>query len=381
MRRHDVLLADRLGLHADRAFQLDALQAHALGITLFLRIEQALIVFARELGIDWQPDRRVVVATARQAHGDVDHLVAVRTHLHPARVLFLGEGLLEDVLQLHFPPAAAVLDVGQYPLQVAHAGRQLLHFTQPALHLFQAFGHQLERIAQPRFQRGLQLLVHGVAHLLELLRVVGLQRAQLFFQGGAHFRDALFVALGQLLQAQAQALGQALLRLRAFFAALAGILNQGLPQRTELGIGTGCQFLQLLSERMDARLLLLAEHIQLHTQFLQAFAQRDGTALLTVGRLGAGLARIFAQRFTQQIQTLIGAGGQIGQRAREPIELLAQLAAADARFITHGLFQAVVGRAAQQRHQLQDEHDQQQAGDEEEFGLHVASVGWPSLSC
>jgi hypothetical protein len=50
---------------------------------------------------------------AGQAHGEIDDLVAVRAQLHPARILLGGEGLFEDGVQLHFAPAAAVLDVAQ----------------------------------------------------------------------------------------------------------------------------------------------------------------------------------------------------------------------------------------------------------------------------
>ena len=183
-----------------------------------------------------------------------------------------------------------------------------------------------------------------MAHLLQLLRVVVLQRAQLLFQRGAHLGDALFVALGQLLQAQAEAFGQALLRLRAFLAALARVIDQGLAQRTQLGIGTPGEFLQLLAKRMDARLLLLAEGLQLAPQLLQALSRQRGAALLAVGSLGTRLARIFAQRLAQQVQALVGTGGQIGQRAGEAIELFAQLAAPGPCLLAHRLFQAVMGR-------------------------------------
>jgi len=209
--------------------------------------------------------------------------------------------------------------------------------------------------------------------------VVALQRAQLFFQGGAHLGDALFVALGQFLQAQAEAFGQALLRLRAFLAALARIVHQGLAQRAQLAVGAGGQFLQLLAEGMDARLLLLAEHFQLRAQFLQALAHQRTAALLAFGRFSTRLACIFAKRFAQQVQALVGAGGQIGQRAGEAIELFAQFAAAGTRLLAHGLFQAVMGRAAQQGDQLQDEDGQEEGAEEQEFGLHAASVGWPRL--
>jgi hypothetical protein len=54
------------------------------------------------------------------------------------------------------------------------------------------------------------------------------------------------------------------------------------------------------------------------------------------------LAGVFAQRLAQQVQALVGAGGQIGQRAGKAIELFAQLAAPGACLLAHRLFQAVV---------------------------------------
>jgi pimeloyl-ACP methyl ester carboxylesterase len=102
--------------------------------------------------------------------------------------------------------------------------------------------------------------------------------------------------------------------------------------------------LQLLAKGMDARFLLLAEGFQLAAQFLQALPHQRGATLLALGRLGARLAGVFAQRLAQQVQALVGAGGQIGQRAGEAIELFAQLAAPGARLLAHRLFQAVMRR-------------------------------------
>ncbi len=138
---------------------------------------------------------------------------------------------------------------------------------------------------------------------------------------------------------------------------LACIVHQGLAQRPELGIGTRSELLQLLAKRMDACLLLLAEGLQLAAQFLQPLPHQRCAALLAVGHFSAGFAGIFAQRFAQQVQALVGAGGQIGQRAGEAIELFAQFAAPGAG-LAHGLFQAVMRRTAQQGDQLQDEHGQ-----------------------
>ena len=43
------------------------------------------------------------------------------------------------------------------------------------MYLLQAVAHHPERFAQPLLERALQLLVHGVANLLQLLRVLVLQ--------------------------------------------------------------------------------------------------------------------------------------------------------------------------------------------------------------
>ncbi len=70
---------------------------HQLGIALFVGVEQALVVFARELAVDRQPYRGVgILAAAGQAHGEIDHLATIRAHADTAAVLVLGEGLFED---------------------------------------------------------------------------------------------------------------------------------------------------------------------------------------------------------------------------------------------------------------------------------------------
>ena len=98
------------------------------------------------------------------------------------RVLLVREHLFEQRLELHFAEHAARLDVGQHALQVADALRQRLHLAQPLVHLLQPVGHLLEAFAQPRLQRGLQLLVDRAAHLLELGGVGLLQHRQLRLQ-------------------------------------------------------------------------------------------------------------------------------------------------------------------------------------------------------
>jgi len=56
---------------------------------------------------------------------------------------------------------AARLHVGQQVLEVAHALRQRLHFTQTLVHLLQPLGHLLKAFAQTGLQRRLQLFVYG----------------------------------------------------------------------------------------------------------------------------------------------------------------------------------------------------------------------------
>ncbi len=109
-------------------------------------------------------------------------------------------------------------------------------------------------------------------------------------------------------------------------------------------------------------------------------------ALLGLPGVLAGLARVFAQGIAQQVQALVGAGGQIGQRAREgfqpcvllpaqPFELLAQFTAAGPRLFTQALLKVAMAGTPQQGYQLQDEDGTQQAAKDEEFRLHGRSVG------
>ena len=74
---------------------------------------------------------------------------------------------------------------------------QRLHLAQALVHLLQPLGHLLEALAQARVQRGLQLFVHGGAHLVELGGIGLLQLRQLRFQRGAHLGHAPRVGFAQ----------------------------------------------------------------------------------------------------------------------------------------------------------------------------------------
>ena len=68
---------------------------------------------------------------------------------------------------MNFAPRAARRHIAENALQIADAGREILHFAQALVHLFQTFADQPERFAQPRFERGLEFFIDGLPHLFE----------------------------------------------------------------------------------------------------------------------------------------------------------------------------------------------------------------------
>src|SRR5690606_13628348 len=248
----------------------------------------------------------------------------------------------------------------------------LLHLAQSALHLLQALGHQLEGGIQARGERALQLLVHRLAHLLQLGRVVLLQRAQLLLQGGAHLADALLVARRELQQAVVEPFGEALLRFDRLLPGHPCVLAQA-----------GAQGGQLLAEGLDARVLLAAEQVQLTADVGQALGQQLAKAGLGFLALDPALARVLGEAVTQLVQEGVGAGAQVGQVPGEAVDALAlaggqavqllpQLQAAIALFGTQGLLQlraqSLEGgvRAAHQQGGHAGQDRQQQAGDDDQ---------------
>ncbi|EGD06928.1 hypothetical protein XVE_4892 [Xanthomonas vesicatoria ATCC 35937] len=146
-----------------------------------------------------------------------------------------------------------------------------------------------------------------------------------------------------------------------------------------MGVGACDQVGQLLPEDVDAGFLLLAEAFELGAQFGEPQGQQFAGALLRQAALFACLAGIFAKRVAQQVQTLIGAGGQFGEIAREgfqaPVllprqafELLAQFAASVALFGAQRMLQRGSGRTPQQGQQLQHEDYHEQSEKDQGFG-------------
>lgn len=136
------------------------------------------------------------------------------------------------------------------------------------MHLLQPVGDQLERFAQALFQRGMQLLVDGAPHLVELGRVVGLDVLELLLQRGAHFGQPPLVALGQLCQLLLHGLAEAAQRARLLLAALLGLHLQALTHRLELLRVRLGQLGQLLGEGVDLVVLHRGDAGQLSSQHL-----------------------------------------------------------------------------------------------------------------
>ena len=197
MRRGDIALADVPGLKPDARLELAGSLLGLRGIGTLLRIQQALVVFVGEFGVNRQPQRRAIVALAGQADGKVHRVAGLRMHWHLLGVLVGGKHLLQQSAQLGFAKHAAHFHVGEQALEVAHALRKRLHFAQATVHHFQPVGHLLEAFAQPRLQGGLQFFVYRVAHLVKLGAVALLQLRHLFLQCAAHFGQAAGVGLAQ----------------------------------------------------------------------------------------------------------------------------------------------------------------------------------------
>ena len=166
-----VFFGNRFGLQPHTCFQGFAAQIRLNHIGATLRIQQTLIVFVGEFGINGQPDRLPIVRAARQANGKVHPVFAARHGGVLGGVLIGRQNLLQQRRQLRLAKHAARFDIGQQMLEVAHALRQRVHFAQAFVHLLQTVGDLFEALAQARLQGGLQFFIHGLAHFVELERI------------------------------------------------------------------------------------------------------------------------------------------------------------------------------------------------------------------
>ena len=81
---------------------------------------------------------------------------------------------------------AAGLHAGKHLFQPAHIGGKVLHLAKTLIYLFQLVIDRFEALSHPFLQGILQLLVHGMPDLVQLLGVLGLQGGQALGKGAAH---------------------------------------------------------------------------------------------------------------------------------------------------------------------------------------------------
>ena len=148
-------------------------------------------------------------------------------------VLLRREHLLEQGAELDLAPRAARLDVGQHALEIADARGQRLHLAQAAMHLLEPLAHHLERLGEALLQRGVEFLVHRLAHLLQLGGVVLLQLLQLALQGPAHLGERALVGLGERDEALVERVAETLERRTLLLAAVAAVVAHALPEGGE----------------------------------------------------------------------------------------------------------------------------------------------------
>ena len=148
-----------------------------------LRFHETLVVVARELAVDRQPERRAIVAPTRQLDRELDARAGAGHGLDVGRVLLQRQRLLEQCRQLHLAEHAACLDVVEDPIEGADVVGQRLHLADAAVHLLEPFRHLAEALAETLLERRVKLLVDGGADLLEFLLVVDLDGAELALDG------------------------------------------------------------------------------------------------------------------------------------------------------------------------------------------------------
>jgi hypothetical protein len=88
------------------------------------------------------------------------------------------QDLFEDIAERHLAPGALGFDVAEDALQIAHAGRQRLHFADALMHFRERIIDHLERRAEPLLQCALELFVDRLTHLLQLFGVLEAQHIE-----------------------------------------------------------------------------------------------------------------------------------------------------------------------------------------------------------
>ena len=159
------------------------------------------------------------------------------------------------------------------PLQSAHISGKALHLAQALVHLLQLVVDRLKAFGHPLLQCVLQLLVHGVADLVQLLGVLCLHGGKTVCQCFAHFLQLACVGGFQPLQALFHGLLLGVLpRCQGAAHALHGGL-QGIADVRHRGQILLCLLRLLFFQHPRLRLQLLAQPL------LQGFIILPGSRL------------------------------------------------------------------------------------------------------
>ena len=153
---------------------------------------QSLVILQRELGVNGQMDDDPILPP-RKADGKLHPLGAARLDRDVCVKLGWRQRFIQQHAQLRFTPGAAGLDIAEHPLQIAHAAGQGLHLPQPLVHSFQAVIHQGKTLAQAAAEGLVQVLVHGLAHFIQLRGIVLAHLGKGLKERVPHFRHFLVI--------------------------------------------------------------------------------------------------------------------------------------------------------------------------------------------
>ena len=152
------------GLLPQRALQPGRAGRRLCRVARLSRLGQAQEILLGKFGVDGQ--QRLSVGCG-QAHGELHPRLRALGNGRVLQILPRREELLQQRPQLSLAPDAPGLDPAEHLLDVRKLAGQLVHLTQPAVHVGQLAVHRLEGLAEPP----VELVGHGAAQLLQRLLV------------------------------------------------------------------------------------------------------------------------------------------------------------------------------------------------------------------
>ena len=192
----NVLCRDANGPRQIRGGCLDAISIRPTGG--FLKAE---VVLLWELRVDREPHAPFgIVFRTGQTNGIFDSFRRLELDPDILLVLVRRQNLLQDRAHMNFSPGATHLDVGQHPLEITNARREVLHLSETLVHLLQALAHLLERFSKPFLESRSQLFVHRLAHLVELLLIALLETLDSGVKGHPNALQCALVRVPEFLQ-------------------------------------------------------------------------------------------------------------------------------------------------------------------------------------